>query len=85
MIVDALIGLLLTVISGVFSLVPAYSLPGSMSDFGASVGSWVSTANGFFPVVALGACLAILLVAQVFVLAYRVLVFVYDVIPLKFT
>lgn len=85
MIFDALAGFLLVVVSGVLGLFPAYTLPGSLSDFSASVGGWVTTANGFFPVTTLGVCIGLVLAARLFVLAVRLVVFVYDLIPLKFT
>jgi hypothetical protein len=85
MILDAIAGLLLGVLNGVLGLFPAYSLPSSMTDFSASVGSWVGSANGFFPVVTLGVCIGVILAARAFVLAVRLVVFVYDLIPLKFT
>jgi len=85
MIFDWLIGLLLAVFNGVLGLFPAYSLPSSVTSFGTSIGSAVGTANGLFPVVTLGICIGVMIVARVFIAAWAAVAWAYAKIPFKMT
>lgn len=85
MILDLIVGVLLALVTGIIGLLPSFTLPGSMSDFGTGFGSSLSTLNGLFPVVTLGVCLAAVLGVRLFIAAFNLVVFVYKLIPLKFT
>lgn len=85
MIVDAIIGVALAVLGGFVALFPSYTLPGSMTGVGSNLGSAVATINGVFPVVTLGICIAAVLGLAVFLAAFNAVVWVYQLVPLKFT
>jgi len=85
MIVDLLIGLLVAMLNGLMGLFPAYTLPSSVTTFGASIGSAVGTANGLFPVVSLGICLGVMIVARVFIAVWASVAWAYAKIPFKMT
>lgn len=85
MVTQLLFTLFLGLLSGLISLFPAWSLPGSMSGWGAQVGGALSSVAGIFPVVTLGLCLAAVLASWLFIIGFQALVFVYKLIPLKAT
>lgn len=85
MILDAIIGLLVSFLTAVFSLFPAYSLPGSMTALGSSIGSALNGAGQFFPIGTLGICIGAIVGARVFILGWALVVWLYTKIPAKFT
>jgi len=85
MILDALIGLVVGLFTGILGLIPAYSPDARLSSFGTSLGSSVAGLDGVFPVVALGACIGIVLAVRLFIAAWDLLVFLYHAIPFKAT
>lgn len=85
MIVDVLIGLMVSMFTGVIGLLPAWAPPDSITNFGESVGSAVAGVNGVFPVVTLGICIAMMIGVRLFVLAWGLLIWVYKLVPFKFT
>jgi len=85
MIIDWIMQILLTIVGGLIGLFPAYSLPGSMTGFGSTLGSTFATLNGVFPVQTLGVCLAAVMGLWLFLTAWDAIIFVYRLIPGKFT
>ncbi|QIK83530.1 hypothetical protein [Sanguibacter sp. HDW7] len=86
MILDALIALMASSFTLVLDLIPSWTPPTeAFSQSSASVGSMASAGNGYFPVRVLGICLALVLGLKVALLAWRGVVFVYSVLPLKAT
>lgn len=85
MILDAIMGLLVALLTGVVGLLPAWSPPSSITSLGDSIGSAVGSVNGVFPVGTLGACLAIMVGSRLFVFAWGFIVWVYRLIPFKLT
>lgn len=85
MILDAIISVLLTIVGGFIGLFPAYTLPSTVTNMGDALGGALATANGIFPVVVLGGCLAAIVGLMLFMHAVDVIAWVYRLIPLKFT
>ena len=85
MILDWIMGALIGLWTGFFALFPSYELPDSVSSVGSSLGASVSTVNGIFPIVTLGACLLVMIGARLFVALWAGISWVYGKIPLKFT
>lgn len=84
MIVTFLIQLVSGLVSGLLGLVPAWNIDTSvMSSFTADIGGLIGRVNGYVPSVLLMACLGLLLVVKLALLAWRVCVFVYSMIPLN--
>lgn len=78
MISDAVIRFVGQSIRAIFMLVPTWEPPAN--DFGqssASVGAMAAQANGWFPVAVVGWCLVFIFALKVFLLAWRVIVFIY--------
>lgn len=86
MILDAIIGFFLAAFRAVVGLLPTWSPDTSaFSTMSTSIGSAASSANGYFPVSVLGWCLVLILGVKVALLAWRVVLFVYELIPFKMT
>ena len=85
MLMDLIMAALVGLFEGIIGLFPAYTLPGSMQSFGSELGSAVAGLNGVFPVVPLGICLGLVLVAELFIGAWALVAYVYDKIPFKFS
>jgi len=85
MILDAIIGLVVTLLTGLLGMIPAYSLPDSILSAGATIGETVGTINGVVPIVTMGACLAALIGVRMFIWIWQLVVFIYDKIPAKAT
>ena len=82
MIVNAFIELISAIVSGVLSLVPDWTVDvTALAAVGGSIGSTASTLNGYFPVATVGVVLVLLLALQVGLLLWRVVIFVYNLIP----
>lgn len=82
---DIIVRTVMDILSGVMGMFPAYSLPGTVTQLGSSVGSAVAAANGVFPVVTLGVCIAVAISARLFIAAWAGIAWVYNKIPAKFT
>lgn len=82
MILDAIISLAVAAFTAILSLIPSFSFNGGF-EFGELIGTWMSTANGFFPMNTLAMCILAILGVYVFVFAVRVIVFVWDKFPFK--
>lgn len=85
MIIDAIVKVVTALLTGILGLVPAYTLNGSFTSAGAGLGSALGAINGVFPVGTLGACLGVVLSARLFMLAWNLIVFIYDKFPAKAT
>lgn len=83
MILDAIIRFLLAILNGVLGLFPAWSLPFSPEDVGGGIALGVLTANAFFPVSTLGACLGAILALRVVMFGWAICVWAYDKLPFK--
>lgn len=86
MIVDALVGLLVTVLRSILDLVPVWSP--NLSGFnttGLAAGNALGLLNEYFPVAVLGICLLTVLGTKAGLSLWHIVVFVYDRFPLKFT
>jgi len=78
MVTAALIGLVFGGVRAVMGLVPQWDPAadpfGSVSS---NLAGWVGSMNGYFPVTVLGLCLVLLVSLKVFMLGWRLIVFVY--------
>lgn len=81
MIFDRIMQALLGFVEGILALVPSYELPSSVLELGDSIGQAVASVNGVFPVVTLGACIGVLLVALLFKAGWQLIAYVYEKIP----
>ena len=68
---------LLPMLSGLLGLLPAARLDFSALAGVAAVGDGAAMLNGYFPIATLGLCLALVFGLKIFMLGYRVLLFVY--------
>lgn len=85
MVTDAVVSILVGFLTGVLSLLPAYSLPAAVAGFGPELGSKIDAWNGVLPVVTIGQVLAATVGLRLFILAWAVVVWLYDKIPFKAT
>lgn len=78
MVTDALIAFVFGSVRAVLGLIPTWQPPAdAFSSTSISLGSIAGTGNGWFPVVTLGVCLVFILALKVFLLGWRVVVFIY--------
>lgn len=82
MITDALISVVFGVLVALLGALPEWepNLDGIEAATG-PLGSWLSTANGYFPVTVLGACLATVLGLKLILWGWGFLVWLYEKIP----
>lgn len=85
MILDLIVKAAVSLFKALLALFPAYSLPDQVKGLGDTIGSAVAGLNGVVPVVTIGACLAVVLAARVFLFLVGLLVWVYNLIPFKAT
>lgn len=85
MIFDAIVGVLLSLVTGLLGLVPAFQLPNSMMSFGANVGTRAAALDDILPITAIGVCFVILIGVRLFIGAFQLIVFVWELIPFKAT
>jgi hypothetical protein len=85
MVTDAVVSVLMGFLTGVLSLLPSWELPASFAAFGPELGAKIDAFNGVLPVVTLGQCLAAMVGFRLFVLAWGLVVWLYDKIPFKAT
>jgi hypothetical protein len=86
MIITALIALLASVITALFSLVPDATLDMSALTTGSyDVASWMIGANAFFPMTVLAACFSIAVAVDISVLLFRGALLLYSLLPFKAT
>jgi hypothetical protein len=84
MIIDAIVGTLMFVLEAFLGLLPSFELDG-LSGFGPSLGGSMAAAGTVFPVGTLGLCLAAVLSVWLFIHAWKLVVYVYSLIPFKAT
>jgi hypothetical protein len=82
---DAIAKLLVAVVKGVMGLFPAYEMPSGLASLGDSIGGSLAGVSAVFPVGTVGVCLALLIGARIILSVFNLVVFVYQLIPLKFT
>lgn len=85
MITEIMFELFMGVLTGFVSVFPAWAPPASLTGFGAQDGAAMQTIGGIFPVTTLGVCLLAIGATWLFVLTFQAIVFIYKLIPLKFT
>lgn len=86
MITEQVMGLLTGILNGLLSLMPGWSVDlTAVSGSGASIGSNAYRINEWFPVDILAVCLVLIFTVDIGVAAWRLLVFVYELIPFKAT
>lgn len=85
MVIDGVVRAVLAFVEGVMGLFPAWSFDEALGDFGTAAGQALKTAENFFPVDVLGGCIAVVLGLRVIILGFNGAVFVYKLIPGKFT
>lgn len=81
MILTFLIDALLSVVQGLFSVLPTWSVDTSQMDTAKTVGLTAGSLNGWFPETFLFACLAVVLGVRLFMFAWNGLVWLYGLIP----
>jgi len=75
---EALISMMVGVVNGFLSLVPAWAPNTSaLTNSGTNIGAWAMAWNGYFPVAVLAACLLLVLAVKLALLGFRTLVWVY--------
>lgn len=78
MVTDAVIRFLGQSVRAILGLVPSWQPPAD--DFGSTatnLGAIAAQGNGYFPVMVLGVCLALVLALKVFLLGWRLVLFIY--------
>lgn len=86
MITDVFITVLVGLFGGILAALPEYTLPPELTqDFPVDVATYVSWANGYFPVYHAGIALGVLLGVRLLMTAWTVVVWVYEKFPFKFT
>ena len=86
MIPDFFIATVTAILKNIIELVPTWTIPVAVTQsWGTRFGTFVSWANGFFPVYDVAVCLGILVSIKVIILVWRGVVFIYDKIPFKAT
>lgn len=86
MVIEALVALMATSISAVLDVIPSWTPPTeAFSQSSASVGAMAASGNGYFPVKVLGVCLVLVLGLKVALFGWRVIVFIWSVLPFKAT
>lgn len=78
MITEALLTFMAEAVGAVLGLVPQWEPPTeALAASSSSLGASAARANGYFPVVTLGACLVLVLGFKVFLIVWRLVVFIY--------
>lgn len=86
MIIEAIVTFFGSAIRAVLGLIPSWSPPtDAFAGLATSFGSTAAKGNGYFPVVVLGVCLALVMGLKLALLLWRVLVFAYGILPFKAT
>jgi len=83
MVLDAIIKVVITLLTGILGLVPSFSFSDTMWSAGQNIGGALATINGVVPVGTIGECLAVILGVRGFLFVWGLIVFVYDRIPFK--
>lgn len=84
MIIDAIVGILMMILEGFLALLPTFDFSG-ISDFGVPLGDSLAAAGKVFPVAVLGGCMLAVIAVWVFIHAWRLVVYIYSLIPFKAT
>lgn len=78
MITFALVALFLGTITGMLNIAPTATIDvSSLATNAATISSLAGTLNGYFPLVTLGVCIGIVLGLKVFMLGYRLVLFIF--------
>ena len=86
MVVDAIVNIVLGLLNSLIGLIPAWEVPAALTEsFGPNFAGMVAWANGYFPMFDLAICLGIIIGVQGVLFVVRLVVFIYDRIPLKAT
>jgi hypothetical protein len=87
MIVDFIIGVVVTLLRNLFGLIPTFTLSSSFTSGSwiPDIAAWFSFANNYFPLYDLVACLAILAAVKGALLLWDLFVWIYHQIPFKAT
>lgn len=84
MVTDALLTFALSLVRAIAGLLPEWQPDAEpFTTTSTSLGSMAAVGNGYFPVTLLGICLAVVIGLKVALLAWRAVVFVYELIPFK--
>lgn len=86
MITDWIMSVFINLLRGVFGILPPWTPDfGSFASMGYSIGNIASALNGYFPLAALAAALALVLGARLFFMAWTIVIWAYEKIPFKAT
>lgn len=85
MIVDAVIKIVVTLLTGCLGLVPSFTLDSAALDLGKNLGGSLSTVNGVIPVTDIGEVLVLIVGVRGLMFVWSLIVFVYDRFPFKAT
>lgn len=78
MIVNAVVGFVLGAVRTLVGALPSWSPPtDALSQQAASIGGMAGVVNGYFPILLLGSCAAVVLAVFLGLRAWRVVVFIY--------
>lgn len=81
MITDFIVSMLLGVVRGVFSIIPAWSVDTSTIDSAKQAGLGAGSLDGWFPETFLFACLTVVLAVRLWFLVWNGVQWVYHLIP----
>lgn len=79
MILDAILGGLIKIATGILGLLP--NLGFNADGFGAGLGGTLAAANSVFPVVTLGTCIGAVLACRLFMATFGFFAWLYEKIP----
>lgn len=85
MILDRIISAIVGLVSGVLGLFPSWSFGLDLESTGSTLGQALGVADNYFPVGIVLTCLGVVLGLKVALLVFNAVVFVYRLIPGKFT
>lgn len=82
MILDAIIGLVMSVLTGVLGLIPAFTF--DLAAAGYNLGAALVGSNAVFPTVTLGLCIVTVIGLRLFIALVAFIAWVWDKIPFTF-
>ena len=85
-IIQALVSFFAQSVRTLVGLIPSWSPPVDVfTGFASTLGAAAAKGNGYFPVAVLGVCVGMIFGLKIALLVWRVILFVYSVIPFKAT
>jgi hypothetical protein len=85
-IIEAIVSFFGQSIRAVVGLIPSWSPPTeALASTSSSFGSMAAKGNGYFPVAILGVCLVLIFGLKLALLLWRLVIFVYGILPFKAT